>query len=265
MMFMRCNRLAPGLAGTVLLLVAVACSTPQQDPSKPTNPNEPGTMPAGAVPTGAVPTGTTAPTNLKQLCLELHTSPPHLWPDRLRPVQQAGAAAEPFLIEAFENAPAAPGGQATLAVLGRLGGTAAIDLCQQLVNERAPLAVEAALALGDLPPGAGDETLLKCMQDRHSDASLRVAAACSLARHGEREHSPQFLAAIVRAGTPSGRDDEQTFALPGKTRWARERYFVQRMLRKLGHDDLCDALDSDAPWPVLEKLAPRIAKRLAGK
>lgn len=263
MMVMRCNRLAPGLAGTVLLLVA-ACSTPQQDPSKPKIPSEPGTTQSGAVPPGAVPPGATAQASLEKLCLDLHTSQPHLWPERLPPVQQAGAAAEPFLIEAFENAPAAPGGQATLAALGRIGGTNAIKLCQQLVSERAPLAVEAALALGDLPAGASDATLLMCMQDRHSDASLRVASACSLARHGERQHSPPFLAAIVRAGTPTGRADEQTFGLPGKTRWARERYFVQRMLRKLGHDDLCDALDSDAPWPVLEKLAPRVAKRLAG-
>jgi HEAT repeat protein len=250
-MFMRCNRLASGLAGTGLLLVA-ACSTTQQEPNH----------------VGETGNGTpvaAAQATLEKRCQDLHRSPPHLWPEQLPPIYAGGAAAEPYLIVAFENAPAAPGSQATLAALGRIGGKDAIKLCQQLVNERAPLAVEAALALGDLPAGKDDAALLKCMQDRHSDASLRVAAACSLARHGEREHSPQFLAAIVRAGTPTGRGDEQKFGLPGKSRWARERYFVQRMLRKLGHDDLCDALDSDAPWPVLEKLAPRVAKRLARK
>lgn len=250
-MFMRCNRLASGLVGTGLLLLA-ACSIPHQDPNS-------------ASPTGNRNQEDAEQATLEKLCLDLHRSPPHMWPERLAPIYEAGAAAERFLIIAFENEPTALGSQATLAALGRIGGTAAIQLCQQLVNERAPLAVEAALALGDLPAGKDDDALLKCMQDRHSDASLRVAAACSLARHGEREHSPQFIAAIVRAGTPTGRSDEQKFGLPGKSRWARERYFVQRMLRKLGHDDLCDALDSDAPWPVLEKLSPRVAKRLARK
>ncbi len=186
-------------------------------------------------------------------------------PDRLPSIYKAGAAAERFLISAFETNPAAIGGQATLAALGHAGGKAATQLCQQLVTERAPLAVEAALALGDLPADKGDTALLQCMQDRHSDAALRVAAACSLARHGESQHAPLFLAAIVRAGTPAGRSDEKRFGLPSKSRWARERYFVQRMLRKLGHNDLCDALDSDAPWPALEKLAPRVAQRLTGK
>ncbi|MFT4512102.1 MAG: hypothetical protein ACI89X_004478 [Planctomycetota bacterium] len=254
MVLMRCNRLASGLAGTVLLLAA-ACSTPQQDPSKPGDLGQDGQATQGAA----------AQANIAQLCQDLHTSLPHLWRERLAPVHAAGAAAEPFLIEAFENTPAAPGGQATLAALGRIGGKDAIELCQQLVNERAPLAVEAALALGELPAGDDHTALLKCMQDRHSDASLRAASACSLARHGEREHSPAFIAAIVQAGTPAGRNDEKAFGLPGKSRWARERYFVQNMLRKLGHLDLCYALDSDAPWPVLEKLAPRVAARLAGK
>ena len=257
MMSMRCNRLAACLPGTVLLLAA-ACSAPPEDPSRPTLP--PGKSGLGVQSPGPQATAEAA---LAKLCQDLHTSLPHLWPERLPPVHAAGETAEPFLIEAFEAAPAAPGGQATIAALGRIGGAAAITLCEQLVNERAPLAVEAALALGELPAGSGGDALLKCMQDRHSDASLRAAAACSLARHGEREHAPQFVAALVRAGTPAGRADEKAFGLPGKSRWARERYFVQRMLRKLGHDDLCDALDSDAPWPVLEKLAPRVAKRLA--
>ena len=248
---MRCNRIASSLAGTGLLLLA-ACSIPHQDPNS-TNATH-STLPAEA------PSAT-----LEQRCLDLHNSPPHMWPDRLPPIYKAGAAAERYLISSFENDPAAIGGQATLAALGRIGGTAATKLCQQLINERAPLAVEAALALGDLPEDEGDTALLQCMQDRHSDAALRVAAACSLARHGESQHAPQFLAAIVRAGTAAGRSDQKRFGLPSKSRWARERYFVQRMLRKLGHNDLCDALDSDAPWPALEKLAPRVAQRLTGK
>lgn len=235
-----------------MALLLVACSTPQQDRG----------TPEGQLPDA----GTESPAaSLEKLCYELQQSPSHLWPERIPPVQQAGAAAERFLVRAFVESPAAPGGQATLATLGRIGGDRAIELCAQLVKERAPLAVEAALALGELPAGDGEQALMTCMQDLYSDVSLRAAAACSLARHGEREHSPAFLAAIVRAGTPAGRADEKALGLPGKSRWARERYFVQRTLRKLGHDDLCDAFDSDAPWPVLEKLAPRVEKRLAGK
>ena len=202
---------------------------------------------------------------VEQACHDLHAAPPHLWQQQLPKVYQAGRAAEPFLIKEFQEAPSAPGAQATLAVLGRVGGEAAIVLCRELVTERAPLAIEAALALGDLPDSSADQALLSCVVDRYSDATLRTAAACSLARHGEREHAPRFLAAIVRAGSPLGRTDEKELGLPDKSRWARERYFVQRLLRKLGHDDLCDQLDSDAPWPVLEELAPRVAARLKGK
>jgi len=241
------------LLGIPLLLLA-ACNGP--NPQGPSN----GEQPNG---TGEI----TPPTaeSVEVACRDLHDSLPHLWPERLQPVHAAGRAAEPFLIQAFEEAPAAPGAQATLAALGRIGDKAAIELCQQLVEERAPLAYEAALALGELPTDKTNEVLRQCVSDRHSDASLRTAAACSLARHGEQELAPTFLAAIVRAGTPAGRADEKALGLPGKSRWARERYFVQRTLQKLGHQDLCDALDSDAPWPALEKLAPRVAARLSGQ
>ena len=236
----------------LLLVAACAGPTPTADPNSGSGPASGNSFPNPAV-------------DVAKVCRDLHAALPHLWQARLASVIQAGAAAESFLIREFEDAPAAPGAQATLAALGRVGGNAAVVLCQQLVNERAPLAIEAALALGELPLTGDNEALLKCMMDRHSDASLRAAAACSLARHGEREQAPAFVAAIVRAGTPAGRADEKQFGLPDKSRWARERYFVQRMLRKLGHDDLCDALDSDAPWPVLEKLAPRVAARLKGE
>lgn len=241
----------------LLLVLAAACAGPGQNPD----------LNGGSGLANGDPgkTDNHPAIDVEKVCRDLHAALPHLWQVRLASVMQAGGAAERFLIREFEDAPAAPGAQATLAALGRIGGDAAVALCQQLVNERAPLAIEAALALGELPGSGSDETLLKCMADRHSDASLRAAAACSLVRHGEREHAPAFVAAIVRAGTPAGRADEKQFGLPDKSRWARERYFVQRMLRKLGHHDLCDALDSDAPWPVLEKLAPRVAARLKGE
>ena len=126
-----------------------------------------------------------------------------------------------------------------------------------------PLACEAALALAHLPPGAG-QALLTCVADRHATADLRTAAACALLQHGQHPvRAAAFVGAIVRAGTPAGRADEADLGLPEKPRWALERYFVLRMLRRLGHEDLADELDPDAPWPQLEALAPRITARLA--
>lgn len=257
---MRRERTAPPtvhLLGLPLLALA-ACSSPNHD-----NGGQTPVANEGA-PAGPVPSQTLA-IDVEAACRALHGSRANLWPERLQPIIAAGAVAEPFLIRAFEEAPAADGAQATLAALGRIGGEPAIALCRRLVEERAPLAYEAALALAELPTTKSDKVLLECVADRHSDASLRTAAACALARHGENEQTPRFLAAIVRAGTPAGRADEKELGLPGKSRWARERYFVQRTLRKLGHADLCDALDSDAPWPVLEKLAPKVEARLQGK
>ena len=149
--------------------------------------------------------------------------------------------------------------------LGRIGGRQAATLCRRMVEERAPLAIEAALALAELPGAADDEVLLSCVRDRHGDATLRTACACALARRGEREAAPRWIMAIVRAGTPAGLRDESELGVPDKTRWARERYFVQRTLLALGHQDLCDQLDTDAPWPALERLAPLVAARLAGQ
>lgn len=219
-----------------------------------------------ADPAGAKDGGPLTPTsNPTEACRLLHEASAAEWPDRLPAVHRLGKAAEPLLIAEFERTPAAAGAQATVAMLARIGGQPAAELCRQLVRERAPLAVEAALALGELPGSADDQALLQCVQDRHSDITLRTAAACSLARHGEREHAPRFVEAIVRAGTPNGIQDQRELGLPAKFRWARERYFVQRMLQAAGHKDLGDALDSDAPWPTLEKLAPQVAARLRGQ
>ncbi|MGC6487526.1 MAG: hypothetical protein ACON4Z_07770 [Planctomycetota bacterium] len=196
-------------------------------------------------------------------CAALHDASPQLWGERLPPVMAAGRAAEAPLLALLEQRPAAAGAQATVAALGRIGGTATVRACRQIVDERGALAIEAALALGLLPTGPEDPALLACVGDRYTDATLRTAAACSLARHGERTLAPEWLAAVVRAGTPAGLADERALGLPPKTRWARERYFVQRLLRDLGHVDLSTALDTDASWPSLEQLAPRVRSRLA--
>ncbi|MEC8652731.1 MAG: hypothetical protein VYA51_01080 [Planctomycetota bacterium] len=195
-------------------------------------------------------------------CRELHEAPAHRWKDLLPPVVAAGAKAEATLLELIDSAPSAPGAQASVATLGRIGDARAVALCRRLVSERGALAVEAALALGTLPTGHDDPALAACLADAYTDATLKTAAACSLARHGEREHAPRWIAAIVRAGTPAGRRDEEELGVPKKTRWARERYFIQRLLGALGHTDLLAELDTDAPWPTLERLAPRVGARL---
>lgn len=195
-------------------------------------------------------------------CRELHEAPAHRWGDLLPPVVSAGEKAEAHLVELIENAPAAPGAQASVATLGRIGDARSVALCRRLVSERGALSIEAALALGALPTSHDDPALAACLADAYTDATLKTAAACSLARHGEREHAPRWIAAIVRAGTPAGRRDEEDLGVPKKTRWARERYFIQRMLGALGHTDLLAELDTDAPWPTLERLAPRVGARL---
>ena len=235
-------------------MMAVSCSTTSDDQD---NQHPSGDQSPPGKPTASISA------EQKAACHALQTAQPHEWNKRIAAVCAFDQPPEKLLIIEFRNMPAAPGGQATLATLGRIGTSESVELCRELVRERAPLAVEAALALGKLPGVPSDTALLACVQDRHSDISLRVAAACSLARHGEQKYAPNFIAAIVRAGTPAGRADEQTFGLPDKSRWARERYFVQYMLRDLGHRDLSDALDTDAPWPALEKLAPQVRKRLS--
>ena len=179
-------------------------------------------------------------------CGALHDAPARLWGERLPAVVQLGGAAEATLIQLIERRPAAPGAQASVAALGALGGADAVKKCRELVDERGALAVEAALSLGSLPTSADDPALRGCLQDRYTDATLRTAAACSLARHGEQQLAPRWVESVVRAGTPTGRADERELGVPQKTRWARERYFVQRLLLSLGHADLASALDTDA-------------------
>lgn len=199
---------------------------------------------------------------LSEICERLHDAGGELWGERMAPVVRAGAAAEAPLIRLIENRPSAAGAQASVATLGRIGGDAAVELCRRLVEERSPLAVEAALALGELPGEPLDAVLLACLQNGFTDATLRTAAACSLARHGELDYAPRWIAAVVRAGTPAGRIDERELGVPTKTRWARERYFIQRTLLALGHQDLMEQLDTDASWPTLERLAPKVEARL---
>ena len=241
------------LSGLAVSLLLVACQGTGHDVPK---------SPAGG--NGAVPDAhaSASAADVEAACLAQLAAPAHQWGEHLPAVVGAGRRAEAPLLRALTERPAAPGAQAAIAALGRVGGDDAVAFCRRMVEERAPLAVEAALALAELPGAADDAALLACVQDEHSDAALRTAAACALVRHGERRHASAWIAAVVRAGTPAGRRDERELGVPTKTRWARERYFVQRTLLALGHRDLGEQLDTDAPWPTLEKLAPKVEARL---
>lgn len=199
--------------------------------------------------------------DLAARCEALVNAAPHEWPEHLPALYAAGSACEGPLLDVLQRQPTAPGAQAAVGLLGRVGGAGARAFCEEQLRERTPLACEAALALGELPAGA-EQTLRACVRDRLRGSDVRTAAACALARHGDREVAPEFLRAVVRAGTRAGREDERTLGMPQQPRWALERYFVQRTLLQLGHEDLAAELDPDAPWPRLEELAPRVAERL---
>jgi hypothetical protein len=92
---------------------------------------------------------------------------------------------------------------------------------------------------------------------------VRTAAACALVRTGRPWSAAPWLVAVVRAGTPAGHVDESALGVPSKTRWALERYLVQRLLLDEGQPDLARRLDPDAPWSTLEQLAGELAAWLA--
>jgi hypothetical protein len=77
-------------------------------------------------------------------------------------------------------------------------------------------------------------------------------------RCGEHRAAVPLLHAVLLAGTPTGAVLERDVGLPAKTRWALERYLVQRLLRDEGATELAAALDTDAPWPALAAVTQRI-------
>lgn len=224
-----------GAMTSTMLLVLAACS-PLPQPAEP-------------------PPTTTAP--LHQSASELLAAPPHEWLARAEPLLRAGPPAGDALAAGLRATPGAPGAQAAVAVLGRIGGTTAVALLLELVTDRGPLAVEAALALGELQAGEAHSVLCACVDDRFADATLRTAAACALLRLGHRAAAASLLRGVLLAGTPAGQELQRELGLPEKPRWALERYFVQRALLHTAGTDF--GLDTDASWPDLEQAAARIS------
>ena len=195
-------------------------------------------------------------TPLTRDCDALVQAAPGEWTERLAAVHRAGHAAAGPLVAALERSPAGAGAQAAVALLGRIGDPAAGAYLVGLVEDRGDLAMEAALALGELRHEAARPTLIQCATDRFADATLRTAAACSAVRLGARREVADILRGVMLAGTPAGQRLGKTLGLPGKPRWAYERYLIQRLLRDEAPE--IESFDTDAPWSDLERAAQRL-------
>ena len=166
------------------------------------------------------------------------------------------AMAEALVVE-LRRTQTAPGAQAAVAALGSLGGKEANAYLLETLTDRGDLAVDAALALGsgnDLPE---TEPLVEIARDPLAPATLRAACAASLLRHGQGRRVAPLIRAILLAGSPKGNPLLQQLGLPGKSRWAHERYLIQTALLAAANDNF--GLDTDASWPDLEATADRVS------
>lgn len=222
----------------MLLFACAACSAPSQ-PAEPPPPAAPDHGP---------------------LADGLLAAPPHEWLARAEPLLRLGPAGATSLASHLRARPGAPGAQAAIAVLGRLGGDDAVALLQELVTDRGPLAADAALALGELRAKSAEPVLRACVDDRFADATLRTAAACGLLHLGRRDAAAKLLRGVLLAGTPAGQALQHELGLPEKPRWALERYLVQRALLRTAGSDF--GLDTDASWPELEQATARVSEWL---
>ncbi len=187
------------------------------------------------------------------------------WLERLAPVHRWGKAAVPCLLEALPARSESPGAPAAVALLGRLRDDAAAPWLVGEVAARSILATEAALALGELRAPGPRAELLACVLDPTADATLRTAAAIACVRLGGGGDVAAFLEAVLLAGSPAGVEPGRTLGLPQRTRWALERYMVQRLLLQEGAAELAQALDPDASWPALEQVTQGVVAWLRAR
>lgn len=192
-------------------------------------------------------------------------APAERWADAILAALPMTAADAEALARALQAEPRAAGAPAAVAVLGACGHAAGEALLLQLVADRGELATDAALALGDRKAQAAADALAEAMADRAADPSLRTAAACALVRLGRARDAQPLLRAVLLAGTPAGEPLGRELGLPVRPRWALERYIVQRLVLREGDRELAYALDADASWPELERLADRLDAWLAAR
>ncbi len=198
-----------------------------------------------------------------EACRALVAAAPAEWPERLPAVLALGRAAAPDLIAALQAEPGGDGGQAAVATLGRLGDPRSRPFLLELHRDRGPLATEATLALAALP--ADDDPVLRELlaataADRLADPTLRTASACALVALGQRRLAAPIWRAVLLAGTPIGLPLQRELGLPDRPRWALERYLIQRQLLRTAGTDF--GLDTDAPWPDLERVTERVTRWL---
>jgi HEAT repeat protein len=221
--------------------------------------------PACTAPEGAGPDhGAAATTDARAdaACLALLAAMPDQWPERLAPVHALGAAVVPRLVAHLRDQPLAPGARAAVALFGRIDSDAAVPFLSEAVADGSPLAVEAALALGDLRAHAAAPTLVATVADANADPTLRTAAACAAVQLGKANDVAPFLRAVMLAGSPAGQEPGAAFGLPVRPRWALERYLVQRLLLHEGEVALAREFDTDLSWPQLLAATDRVCQWL---
>jgi HEAT repeat protein len=185
-------------------------------------------------------------------CDRLWRSAPAQWAETLPPVVLGGVPASADLARRLQSKDPAPGRQAAIAALGKLGGPTAAEVLIGLVREGGEDAVEAALALGRLQDAAAGEVLESAAADRSRSILGRTAAACALLDLGRVRSAWPLVRAVLLAGTPAGRVDAAQHGLPEQSRWAQERHLViSAIARRSGGETF--GLSTDASWPRLEQ------------
>ncbi len=229
----------------LLLVILGACAAPR--------------APEAAQPQEEPPATTEAGT--EQVAQALLRSAPTDWEPRMAAAWAAGARIVPQLVAGLRQDPDAPGAQAAIRLLGIFGGETAELFLRELLRERMRNATEAALALGEARANGSVLLLRETAVDRLADPTLRCAATASLVRLGAGQDVRTLVRAIVLAGTPAGESLRVEFGLPQRSRWALERYMLQRALVAASGQDF--GFDTDSPWPDLERAADAIGAWLA--
>lgn len=238
----------PSLRPALLLVILGACAA-----------HDASSAPTATVPLDPAPAGT--PSAAGTVAGELLRAQPSDWEPRMAAAWAAGAPVVAPLVAGLQQDPEAVGGQAAVRLLGMFGGEAAVQFLEAHLRERGRNATEAALALGEARATAAVPLLRETALDRLADPTLRCACTASLVRLGAGRDVRQLVRAIVLAGTPAGEPLRGEFGLPQRSRWALERYMLQRALLAASGNDF--GFDTDSPWPDLERAAEAIDAWLA--
>lgn len=165
------------------------------------------------------------------------------------------------LVAGLRADPSAPGAQAATRLLGLFGGEPAASFLREQLTERGPNATESALALGEAGAVEAAPELRAAAADRLSDPTLRCASIATLVRLGHGREVRELVRAVLLAGTPAGEMLRVEHGLPQRSRWALERYMLQRALVAASGRDF--GFDTDSPWPDLERAAAEVDAWLA--